>query len=75
METGAADLGFVALSQVIRRPGGSRWLVPTTDHGPIAQQAILLKTGEQDPAARQFLTFLKSRRARAIITSYGYQVP
>jgi len=75
VETGAADLGFVALSQVIRRPGGSRWLVPSRDHTPIAQQAVLLKTGEQNPAARRFLTFLKTGKARAIIASYGYQVP
>ena len=75
VETGAADLGFVALSQVIRKPGGSRWLVPEADHAPLAQQAVLLKTGDQNPAARLFLAFLKSSKARAIIASYGYQVP
>ena len=75
VETGAADLGFVALSQVIHRPGGSRWLVPTTAHSPIVQQAVLLKTGEHNPAARSFLAYLKSAKARAIMASYGYQVP
>ena len=75
IETGAADLGFVALSQIIRRPGGSRWLVPAADHAPITQQAVLLKTGERNPTARSFLAFLKSAKARAIMGSYGYQVP
>jgi len=75
IETGAADLGFVALSQIIRRPGGSRWLVPAADHAPITQQAVLLKTGERNPTARSFLAFLKSAKARAIMASYGYQVP
>ena len=42
--TGAAQLGFVALSQVITVPGGSRWLVPAKLHRPIDQQAVLLKT-------------------------------
>ncbi|HVY34213.1 MAG TPA: molybdate ABC transporter substrate-binding protein [Caulobacteraceae bacterium] len=72
--TGAAELGFVALSQVINEPGGSRWLVPTSDHAPIDQQAVLLKTGADNPAARAFMTFLKSPRAVTIIKTYGYEV-
>jgi len=72
--TGNAELGFVALSQVIDQPGGSRWLVPATDHAPIHQQAVLLRTGEKNPAARAFLTFLKSPAAIAIIKRYGYEV-
>jgi molybdate transport system substrate-binding protein len=72
--TGAADLGFVALSQVINETGGSRWLVPTTDHAPIDQQAILLFTGQKNPAAMAFLAFLKSPQAIAIIKRYGYEV-
>ena len=71
--TGAAELGFVALSQVVSAPGGSRWLVPEADHAPIEQQAVLLKTGANDPAARAFLAFLKSPAAVAIIKRYGYQ--
>ena len=38
--TGAAELGFVALSQVVGTPGGSRWIVPETLHKPIAQGAL-----------------------------------
>ncbi|MBO9558602.1 MAG: molybdate ABC transporter substrate-binding protein [Caulobacter sp.] len=72
--TGNAEVGFVALSQVIAEPGGSRWLVPSADHAPIEQQAVLLKTGEKNPAARAFLTFLKSPTTVAIIKHYGYQV-
>jgi molybdate transport system substrate-binding protein len=64
----------VALSQVINEPGGSRWLVPAADHTPIEQQAVLLKTGEKNEAARAFLTFLKSPAAKAIIKRYGYEV-
>ena len=43
--------------------GGSRWLVPASDYDPIAQQAILLKTGDKNPAARAFLDFLKGPEA------------
>jgi len=70
--TGAAQLGFVALSQVIATPGGSRWIVPARLHAPIEQQAVLLKAGAARPAARAFIRFLKSPAALAIIRRYGY---
>lgn len=73
VQTGAAELGFVALSQVIGEPGGSRWIVPERLHRPILQQAVLLKTGEDDAAARAFLKFLQGPQARRIIARYGYR--
>jgi molybdate transport system substrate-binding protein len=74
IDSGAAELGFVALSQVINAPGGSRWIVPAADHAPIDQQAILLVTGRDNPAAKAFLAFLKGPQAVAIIKKYGYEV-
>ena len=74
VRTGAAELGFVALSQVVDEKGGSRWLVPAADHAPIVQQAVLLKTGAGDPAARAFMAFLRGPKARAIIRRYGYEL-
>jgi molybdate transport system substrate-binding protein len=71
--TGAAELGFVALSQVVNVPGGSRWLVPATLHAPIDQQAVLLRVGATNPAARAFMKFLQSPAALAIIKRYGYE--
>jgi molybdate transport system substrate-binding protein len=70
--SGAAEIGFVALSQVIAVPGGSRWLVPESLHAAIDQQAIMLKSGAKNPAAAAFVKFLRSRRAIAIIKRYGY---
>jgi molybdate transport system substrate-binding protein len=64
----------VALSQVATETGGSRWLVPAADHTPIDQQAVLLKAGQNNAAARAFLAFLRSPEARAIIRRYGYEV-
>ncbi|ATE67438.1 molybdate ABC transporter substrate-binding protein [Rhizorhabdus dicambivorans] len=72
--TGAAELGFVALSQVFDHKTGSRWLVPARLHAPIDQQAILLRPGANNPAATAFLRYLKGRSARAIIVRYGYAV-
>ena len=72
VQTGAAELGFVALSQVIAETDGSRWLVPEADHAPIEQQAVLLKTGQDDPEAKAFLAFLKGPEARKVILRFGY---
>lgn len=74
VQTGAAELGFVALSQVVNEKGGSRWVVPASDHTPIEQQAVLLKTGANSDAAKAFVKFLKSGEAKAIIKRYGYEV-
>ncbi len=70
--TGNAEVGFVALSQVIGHDTGSRWLVTQELHAPIAQDAILLSGAADKPAARAFLAFLKSASARAIVEKYGY---
>lgn len=75
VRTGAAELGFVALSQVVAEKGGSRWLVPARLHAPIDQQAVLLRAAARKPAARAFADFLKSDEARAVVRTYGYEVP
>ncbi len=74
VSTGAADLGFVALSQVIDTPGGSRWIPPQTDYAPIEQDAVVTAAGRDNPAAARFLGFLRSPAARAIIRRYGYGI-
>lgn len=74
VQTGAAELGFVAYSQVINMAGGSRWLVPASFHDPIDQQAILLFPGQKNPAAKAFLAFLRGPQAVAIIRKYGYEI-
>ena len=72
VDTGAAELGFVALSQVAGVAGGSRWIVPQADHAPIDQEAILLAPGRDSVAAKAFLAFLKGPQSRAIIQKFGY---
>jgi molybdate transport system substrate-binding protein len=72
VDTGNAELGFIALSQIVGKEGGSRWVVPEEFHTPIAQDAVLLKKGAENEAARAFLTFLKGAEARKVIAKYGY---
>ena len=44
VETGNAELGFVALSQLTGQETGSHWLVPQELYAPIRQDAVLLKS-------------------------------
>lgn len=74
VSSGSAELGFIALSQVYKVKTGSMWVVPKEDYTPIDQQAVLLKPGAADPAAKAYLDFLRSPVAVQIIKSYGYEV-
>lgn len=75
VESGNADLGFVALAQVLEQGKiqyGSGWVVPPEFHSPIRQDLVMLRQGETNPAARDLLNFMRSARVAAIIESFGY---
>lgn len=71
VESGNAELGFVAASQVVGK-SGSVWAVPADLYAPILQDAVLLKTGQDNPVAQAFFAFLGSDAARTIIADAGY---
>jgi molybdate transport system substrate-binding protein len=73
--TGNAAYGFVALSQISDAGGvskGAAWIVPSTMHQPIRQDAVLLKHGSLNAEASQFLQYLRSEPAQRTIRGYGY---
>ena len=77
ISTANAELGFLALSQVIKNGkivGGSSWIIPDNLHAPIRQGAVLMKIGAENPAARALIDYLKSIPALAIIKKYGYDL-
>lgn len=77
LESGNAELGFLALSQVLDeklRGKGSRWDVPEDLHEPIRQDAVLLTKGQNNLAAKALMEFMQSQQARAVIERYGYHV-
>lgn len=74
--SGNADMGLVALSQVIvdgNIPEGA-WLVPKSMHSPIRQDAVLLEQGRANEAALALMAFLRTEQAIGIIRQYGYDV-
>ena len=75
VSSGNAELGFVALSQVMKDgkvQEGSAWVVPAELHEPIRQDAVLLANGRGNLAAQALLGYLKSDKARKVIRSFGY---
>lgn len=70
--TGNADLGFVALSQVLSAEEGGFWELPQSLYQPIVQRLLVL---QESTATQDLLQFLASDRARAIIRQAGYDVP
>jgi molybdate transport system substrate-binding protein len=79
--SGNADLGFVALSQVLSEGQasdgqvreGSAWLVPAHLHEPIRQDAVLLKAGAGHAGAQAFLAYLRGDAAQTLIRAAGYE--
>ena len=77
VKSGNAQLGFVALSQVMKEgkiSEGSAWVVPANLHQPIRQDAIVLDKGRGKPAVDALITFLQSDRAKHVIRSFGYEL-
>ena len=78
VETGSADLGFVAMSTVLspklKNPG--RWLeVPAELYPPMLHGAVLTNRGVKKASAREYLEFLRTPMAQDILKRFGYGVP
>ena len=73
--TGNAELGLIALSQVMRDGKlirGSSWIVPPSLYAPIKQDAVILQNGKNSQALRDFWQFLHSDSVQQRIASFGY---
>ncbi len=73
-----ADLGFIALSQILginrmqKVKERSYWLVPDMMHSPIKQDVVLLRWAAKSLGAKAFLDFIHTDKAQNIIAQYGY---
>ena len=76
VETGNAELGFIALGQV-QPPDGSRapgsmWLVPDNLYTPIRQDAVVIAATRVSKAASGFVDYLGGDKARRVLQAFGY---
>jgi molybdate transport system substrate-binding protein len=78
VESGAADLGIVALSLALApsmQAAGTYWEVPLSAHPPLEQGAIILKGARNPDAAKALLAFLQGPAGRVIMQRYGFTLP
>ena len=74
--SGNAQLGFVALSQVMQNgniKAGSAWLVPQTMHMPLRQDAVVLAAAKDNSSVKALVAYLQTEKARQIMRAYGYE--
>lgn len=77
VKTGNAEVGFVALSQVLdggRLKEGSVWMVPQAHYDAIRQDAVVLRKGAGNEAAQALVKLLQSPNIKDLIRSYGYEL-
>ena len=75
--TGNAELGFVALAQVLdggKLKSGSMWVVPAKYHAPIIQDAVILKRAAANPAAKAWMALMRSPNTQDFIRSYEHKL-
>ena len=74
LESGALDLGFVALSQLVARdiPPERYWVCPAAYHAPIDQGAVILSRSRRPSAARLLLRFMTRPATQARLAQLGY---
>lgn len=76
ISSGNAELGFIALSQVLKegKIDGSAWIVPAKYYPQIRQDAVILNNGKGKAAAEALMKYLRGDKAKALIKAYGYDL-
>lgn len=74
LNTQNAELGLIALSQALSYDDGASFrIVPDVLHSPVRQDAVLLRRSKAPEAALEFLDYLRSPEALAIIRGLGFE--
>ena len=71
VESGAAEIGFVAKSYVIK---DVYWNINNKLHKPIQQKMILLKQARDAKLAKEFMQYMQSEDIKKLIKADGYQL-
>ncbi len=77
-DTGAADVAFIAMSQIFSpelKNRGSYFAIPEQLHAPLDQGFVILKRAAGNPLAAAFADYILSPPARDIFKSHGYAPP
>ena len=78
VESGNAQAGLVALAHALA-PGmkgkGRYWEVPAEAYPPLAQGVVVITRSQHKKEAAEFVEYVKTKEAAAVLTKYGFTVP
>jgi len=75
VQSGAADMGFVARSHMKNKIDKSQyWNIVEDQHQPIKQKMLLLKKSKTINASRSFVNFMQTTNIKKLIQDDGYQL-
>ena len=78
VESGAADVGIIALSLALAPPmqaAGHYWEIPADSYPPLEQGAVILMGGKNQERAKAFLAFVQGAEGQAMMKRYGFIGP
>ena len=78
VESGAADVGIIALSLALAPPMqavGHYWEIPADAYPPIEQGAVILMGGKNQESAKAFLSFIQGAEGQTMMKRYGFVIP
>ncbi len=78
VESGAADVGIIALSLALAPPmqaAGHYWEIPADAYPPIEQGAVILMGGKNQESAKAFLSFIQGAEGQTMMKRYGFVIP
>lgn len=78
VQTGAADIGIIALS-LAKSPElaskGGYALIPDKLHAPLEQAFVITKHGAENGLAKAFARYMSAKESRQIMIRYGFVLP
>ncbi|CAN5898332.1 molybdate ABC transporter substrate-binding protein [soil metagenome] len=78
VDTGAADIGIIALSLALSPPmrgRGQIWHVPTDTYPPLVQGGVVVAGSRDQDAAGRLRQFLNGAEGRDLLKRYGFVLP
>lgn len=77
VQSGSAQAGIVALSLAVSpaMKDGQHWEIPADLYRPLEQGVVILKSSTNQQAAQDFLKYLRTAEAQALLARYGFTTP
>jgi len=75
VESGNAQVGFIALAHVMATRQGKYWIVPEEDYSALDQGVVVITESKHKKEAEQFVAYIKTKEASEVLKKYGFSLP